>query len=325
MQQLLSSNTTTTDTTCSLAVPSHDAIITLCVVLSLIAIIASFGNILTILVIVINPLKNLHNPFIYFLLNLSVADALQGLISIPFVVYYLSKHKHGLHITSIFLNVLTLISMLSVFFSTIVISVDRCIAITRPIEYRTTLSWQRCLKLSLAMWLIAILSGLFLIVFPYKNPYLAYYSYFILAVGIIAMLILFFRVHRFLKKHEETFREKLRSASITSTAQRYNTEKKVTKVLLMVLAVFMVTYVPALVMLNITKFCLQCSCSIRFDLFMVRYILLVSNSAVNPFIYTIRLKDFRNSLKSLFHGATRKRETRSLTSSESCAPLTGDE
>ena len=68
----------------------------------------------------------------------------------------------------------------------------------------------------------------------------------------------------------------------------------------MVLSVFMVTYVPALVMLNITQYCLKCSCHVRFNLYVLRYILLVSNSAVNPFIYTMRIKDFRNSLKSMF-------------------------
>jgi len=298
--QLLPSNVTTVET-CSLMTPSHDAIIIFNVILSLIAVMASFGNIMTILVIAVNPLKNLHTPFIYFLVNLSVADVLQGLISIPLVVYHLSKHEQGLRLTSTVVHALTCISLLSVFFSTIVISLDRYIAITQPIKYRTTLSWQRCLKISIFMWFLSILSGLLIVYLPYKTESFLAYNYFMFVVGIIVMLLVFLRAFRFLKKHEEMFRQKLRSASITSiTSQRYNSEKKVTKVLLMVLGVFMVTYVPALVMLNITQFCLQCSCYVRFNLYVIRYILLVSNSAVNPFIYTMRIKDFRNSLKSMF-------------------------
>ena len=288
-------NATATDAaTCSLYFPSNGVIIVFCTILSLIAVMASFGNIMTILVIVVNPLRRLRSPFFYFLLNLSVADALQGSVSVPMVVYYLSKHTQSLRVnTSSATNVLTLISVASVFFNTMVIALDRCIAITRPIRYRTTLSWQRCLKISLFMWFLSILTGLVLLVYVYQPPFkvdlILANNYFMFIVGIIIMLLVFFRAYNFLKKHEEKYQDRLRKASISFVGQRYNTEKKVTKVLLMVLAVFVVTYAPALVMLNLTRFCVQCSCHVKFNLYISQYILLVLNSAVNPFIYTCLL------------------------------------
>jgi len=315
MQQL---SNDTADVSCSLMIPSDSTIIIFCAILSLIAVMASFGNILTILVIAVNPLKRLRTPFIFFLLNLSVADTLQGSVSIPLVIHSLSTH---IQIKSLYVksspitDVLTLISVATVFFATMFIALDRCIAITRPIKYRTSLSWQRCLKISIFMWLLSVALALIILVYVYRSPYrtdmILANNYFMFVVGTMIMLIVFFRAYRFLKKHQEKYCAKLRSASITSVDQRYNTEKRVTKVLLMVLGVFVATYAPALVMLNITRFCLQCSCHIKFNLYISQYIFLVSNSAVNPFIYTIRIKDFRDSLKSMFQRTSKKLDRKS--------------
>ena len=283
------------------------------------------GNLLTVVVTIVNPLKSLRSPFISFLVNLAVADALQGAVTIPFVIYNLMNHTRGLRLTSKVLHALTCISLLSVFFGTIVISLDRYIAITRPIEYRVTLSWQRCLKISILIWVISIVSGLMTTYQPYETISFMVYNYFMLVSGIIVMVIVFFRIYRFLKKHEQTYREQLRRASITSTSQRYNTEKRVTIVLLIVLSIFMVTYIPALAMLNITNFCFECNCNLRFIFYVTRYILLVLNSAINPFVYTIRMKEFRNSIKALFVcGSTRKNQHRSYSSKASSTSISDD-
>lgn len=270
---------------------------------------------LTILVTILDPLKSLRSPFISFLINLAVADALQGGVTVPFVIYQLLNHARGLRLASMTLHALTCISLLSVFFGTVVISLDRYIAITRPIKYRVTLSWQRCLKISILMWIVSIVSGLVVTYYPFKSISFMVYNYVMLVTGIIVMIIVFTRVFRFLKQHEQIYREQLRRASIASTSHRYNTEKRVTIVLLIVLSIFMVTYTPALAMLNITQFCFECSCHLRFNLYVIRYILLVSNSAINPFVYAIRIKEFRNSIKALFVcDSTRKNQYRSLSS-----------
>ena len=273
------------------------------------------GNLLTILATILDPLKSLRSPFISFLINLAVADALQGGVAIPFVIHQLLNHDQGLRLTSLALHAITCISLLSVFFGTVVISIDRYIAITRPIKYRVTLSWQRCLKISILMWIISIVSGLAVTFYPLESISFMTYNYFMLITGIIVMVIVFTRVYRFLKHHEQIYREQLRRASIASTSSRYNTEKRVTVVLLIVLSIFMVTYIPALAMLNITHFCFECSCNLRFNLYVIRYIFLVLNSAINPFVYAIRIKDIRNSILALFVcDSTRRNLYRPLSS-----------
>ncbi|XP_066926462.1 histamine H2 receptor-like [Clytia hemisphaerica] len=288
------------------------------VVLSLIALIACIGNLLTIIVVILDPLKCLRSPFTSFVVNLSIADALQGAIAVPFVVYHLLDHEKGLRLTSKTVHCLTCISLLSVFFSTVIISVDRYIGITRPLKYRVHLSHGRCLKIASAIWVISIGSGFLITYRPYETISFMVYNYFMLVTGIIVMFITFVLMYRFLKQNERQFCEKLRSASITSTSSRYNAEKRVTIVLLIVLSIFMGTYIPALVMLNLSQYCFECSCETRYDLYVIRYILLVSNSAINPFVYSIRMKDFRNSIQSLFVRKTnRKTRYRLITDTSS--------
>ena len=283
------------------------------------------GNLLTVVVTIVNPLKSLRSLFISFLVNLAVADALQGVVTIPFFIYNLINHTRGLRLPSNVLHALACTSLLSVFFGTIVISLDRYIAITRPIEYRVTLSWQRCLKILILIWVISIVSGLITTYKKYKRISFIVYNYFMFVTGIIVMVIVFFRIYRFLKHHEQTYREQLRRASITSISHQYNTDKRVTIVLLIVLSIFMVTYIPALAMLNITDFCFECNCNLRFIFYVTTYTVLVLNSAINPFLYTIRMKEFRNSIKAMFVcGSTRKNQLRSLSSKASSTSFSDD-
>ena len=160
-----------------------------------------------------NPLKSLRSPFISFLVNLAIADALQGVVTIPFFIYELNTHSKGLRLPSRWLHGIAWVSLLSVFLGTIIISLDRYFAITRPIEYRVTLSWQRCLKISISLWIFSIVSGFVLMVPSIKKYSFLVYNYSMLIIGIIVMVMVFTLVFKSLKKHEECFREQLRRAS----------------------------------------------------------------------------------------------------------------
>ena len=55
---------------------------------ALIAFIATVGNFLVILAVILNPCKDLRSPFNYFVANLSFADLVVGLIVAPLSVAY---------------------------------------------------------------------------------------------------------------------------------------------------------------------------------------------------------------------------------------------
>ena len=47
------------------------------------------GNLMVIIVVVVDPLKQLRSLFNYFVVNLAVADLIVGTISMPIAIYYL--------------------------------------------------------------------------------------------------------------------------------------------------------------------------------------------------------------------------------------------
>ena len=53
-----------------------------------ITVVASVGNSLVVLAVLLNPNKDLRSPFIYFLVNLSVADLVVGLVLGPLSTMY---------------------------------------------------------------------------------------------------------------------------------------------------------------------------------------------------------------------------------------------
>lgn len=288
---------------CADFMPSFPAVIIFSIILILIAATATIFNALIITAVVLDPLKRLHTPFNFLLVNLAVADFIQGAVPVPLVAYHLIKHEKGIRLTSLLVHCLTCISLVSVSISTLSLAYDRYLAITRPIKYRFELSWSRCLKISLVVWLMSIPAGFLVIYSGHNLEAFLVYNYSMFIAGIIVMVAVYVRVHLFLKNHEKEFRDKFEECFTVNTeasASRYSLEKRITRVLLVVLAVFLLTYVPALAMLNVTQHCLQCSCHLRFNVYVIRYVLLVSNSAWNPFIYTMHMKSYRMSIELLF-------------------------
>ena len=95
---------------------------------------------MVIIVVVVDPLKQLRSLFNYFVVNLAVADLIVGTISMPIAIYYLlqeyfgrrpnfrlyEKINHMSLFTSLTASLLCLITL----------SIDRYIAIIHALKYR---------------------------------------------------------------------------------------------------------------------------------------------------------------------------------------------
>lgn len=91
-------------------------------------VIALFGNLIIIIAVIRNPLKKLHTPFNYFLVNLSVCDLVAGAVPMPLTAYYMYSQSQGLHITfSKHELCVTIASAASVILSTCALAIDRLI------------------------------------------------------------------------------------------------------------------------------------------------------------------------------------------------------
>ena len=74
-------------------------------------------------------------------------------------------------------------------------------------------------------------------------------------------------------------------------------ERKVAKVLSIVLLTFLASFLPACVIIYLLNFCLSCNCLLVHWLRDIQ----VLNSAVNPYLYAWRLPQFRKAFLKLLH------------------------
>ncbi|XP_066918404.1 alpha-1B adrenergic receptor-like [Clytia hemisphaerica] len=300
---------------CSNADTGSDAAIALFISFIALSVLAIVGNFLIILVVVCDPLKKLHTPFNYFLVNLSVCDFIAGAVPMPLTAYYMYTSLKGLNITfSPLEESTTIASAASVILSTCALAIDRYVGITHPLKYRIKLSWVRCIVISIIIWVLSIGVGCLVTFIGNRRYGFAGFYYGAIAIGFFVIAFVYFGVHRFMKSNEEEFKKRLEdslTANRKTIAQRYIKEKRVTRVFFIILAVFMISYIPGLAFLNVMYYCKQCSCKLKYDLYHTRYLLSVSNSAVNPYIFIALMKSFRESIKALFTPGRVQEGTRS--------------
>lgn len=268
-------------------------------------VVAVVGNLLIVVVVIKDPIRKLHTPFNYFLVNLSVCDFVTGTVPMPLTAYYMYCQSKGLHLTFSSLELCaTITSACSIILSTCALAIDRLIGITYPVKYRQRLSWLRCIGISVLIWITSIVVGILVTFVGNQNDAFVGFYYSGITSGAIVITVVYFKVHQFLRSHEEDFKSRLQESLTASNEiliqKRCELEKKVTRAFLIILVVFVISYVPGLAFLNIMQYCERCSCQLKYNLYHIRYLLSVSNSSINPIMFIILLRDFRTSIKALF-------------------------
>lgn len=270
-----------------------------------IAFLGIIGNLVIISVVLLDPLKKLHTPFNFFVVNLSVSDLVLGAVSLPIAAYVhvLEALKEVNNAYWYVFRGSFFISMTASILNLIALTVDRHIAITYPIQYRAYLSWGRCFLISVGIWVFALT-----VPFSYLTTtlfrFLMVYVNAGIFVAFITFVITYVRILKFLKSQSKTLRKKLISSSAEIDKfdlQRVHTEKKITRALLTALFLFILTYLPASVMICLLQFMKVEveDCTMRHVLRDLLFLFIASNSCMNPFVYAIRLKPFRKSIVTL--------------------------
>ena len=144
------------DTSASDVIDMNDVLtsVLVAVVLCVIIFMTIFGNVLVIIAICIN--RNLRIPTNYFILNLAVADLLLGTAVLPFsaTLEVIDYWAFGPYLCSIWaaLDVLCCTASIS---SLCVISIDRYIGVTRPLQHPRIMSERRAVVIVVLVWLLA--------------------------------------------------------------------------------------------------------------------------------------------------------------------------
>ena len=273
----------------------------------LLAIITIPGNILVCLAIVKDPFRNLKTPFNYFLLSLAATDLAVGAIMNPVSVVYhtneaLQLNYVDIKILHVFYFVLSTASILTL----AALTVDRYVAIAMPVKYKTTVTSRRAIVTSVSIWVAAL--GFSFIYFKLGFMFFAFFFANTTVVSTFGILI-FVHVGILKRLNERSKYWRGRRAIATDTENQENQdniistqkESKAAKLLMIVLLAFSASFTPACVMIYLLNFCLKCSCVMIHWFRDLQFVMVLCNSAINPYLYAWRLPQFKRAFYKILH------------------------
>ena len=272
----------------------------------IIAVIATFGNGLIIMAVILDPLKKLRTPFNYLLVNLAVADLIMGCVSMPLAVYvhYLEYEVKLEPLANNALRMSYFISGMASIISLIALSVDRYMAISRAITYRVFFTWKKCILITMIIWSISVAFPFLYFEIGAVNYYFMFACVAILT-GFLVLVVVSIQVQKLLRRQTRLMTSQLPSSSSKDFhLKRLQQEKRITRTYLIVLIWFVVLYLPGVVMVFMLYFWTTSDCVVRHILRDLQSVLISLNSCVNPIIYIVRLKTFKSSLRMLFCKST---------------------
>ena len=267
----------------------------------LITVVASVGNFLVVLAVFLNPNKDLRSPFNYFVANLSFADLIVGLITGPLgsvhhVLEGLGTENQRLKGT---LHISYFISCTASLLSLTALALDRYIAITYPLVYRTKLNPFRAFVVSVVVWIVSILLSMLYFAVGY-NRFRFVFVNTAVAVTFVVLIFTNSKIFRYLRAQVSQW-DNLHDSTEENLAkkQAIKWEKKITKTLVIVLLLFLACYLPSCICIYIINFCTNCDCVFIHWVRDIQFVLVMANSGVNPFVYAWRLENFRKAFKSI--------------------------
>ncbi|XP_078064716.1 adenosine receptor A2a-like, partial [Mustelus asterias] len=292
----------------------------------LIAVLAIAGNILVCWAVRTNP--RLRSTTNYFLVSLAVADFAVGVLVIPASIVISVKLAMNVH-GCLFLACLVLIFTQNSIFSLLAIAIDRYLAVKHPLRYPVLVTGRRTHLLIALLWVLSSMLGL-IPVFGWNRSasarrvcpgseganetmpgplsrangsgrrcaqvyclfehvvdlsYMVYCNFLACVLApLLAVLVIYARIFA-------VARRQLRSLGGCPRAVLRG-ELRAAKVLLLVVGLFALGWLPLHSLNALGALCPSCG---RPPLWLMDTTIVLShaNSAVNPIIYALRLREFR--------------------------------
>ena len=244
----------------------------------------------------------------WFLASLCVADFLAGLVvhSTYIAIRVIVQPRKG----SILLNVIYMVwihSTAATVFNLCCVSVDRFIAIRFPFRYQDIITKKRCYTVIIIVWLISLFLPFSRILVDATTIEDLWFSlsfiFFQLPITVVTLCYFWiFTVAR--KQASRIKRENLQNSNGINAPSRTTQNYKAIKTIGFVLGVFIVSWMPSLVVSVVDYVTASDKCVDRKLAYVVwPWIEAVglTSSAINPWIYYFRNGEFREAFSFQFH------------------------
>ncbi|XP_078366077.1 adenosine receptor A2a-like [Oculina patagonica] len=241
----------------------------------------------------------------WFVLSLAVADFGVGVVVFP-SSYFCSKH-------SVACNLRVYIAFFWFFLHSSVTNLcvltwDRYNAIVHPLRYNNSMTVRRPRIVIFIAWLIPLTISLSLLVGMYATDSDTALKVLRLtgvsAFDIISCVLLFYAVVRILvvaraqSMHQEVVIE-LQFQSNNSSTEANNSRRHRKRNIAPFIIALVVFFLGCYIVVNCLVLCLTFSCQVTHAAGQILTLLLVLNSAVNPFVYAFLKKDINRQIKKL--------------------------
>lgn len=272
------------------------------------------GNVMVGFAFWIDPFRQLKSVQNYFIINLAISDLLMGAVVEPLLVCTYWRESDNVFLAH---YLFAIVSGASSLMNITALSAVRYVAVNKPFSHQTIVTRKTVLVSIAAIWLIS-LHFVVLVLAGWKS---ASYQLYLYGLGCflpaVIILVAYTGVFRAIRKHTRTLKRIMDTGRGLALRNAVRAEKATTTTVLMVLAVFLIFWVP---FLTVDLIMVQWPNSRSDNFHFVRDIALTLtyfSSGVNPVLYTWRVRQFRRALLKILgckkHRSLRRESRRTLS------------
>ena len=246
----------------------------------------------------------------YFMISLAAAELFSGVTGNAFFSSWLILPNHLRHGTSDVLwkteTVVWMFTTISITYNLVNVALDRYIAITLPLQYHTRMNSIRCLLLIAFAWISAFSCSLPVYLVPEKRlPYVWICgSVFAVLIPFCVIAVCYFKIYR-ATKSTLRLRQNITDAQQIAENKR---QRKTACTFAIITGLFIVLFMPSFILNCIQLFNTEiyelneqskCAVWARRRVWICIAVVSYFSAVFDPWIYVIRMPDFRSALKVL--------------------------
>ena len=275
------------------------------------------GNVLVLLAVYKDPYKELRQPFTVLIANLALADLTAGSITDPMAVFFMVKEVRGGHVQGFTVYLTHLSYFISCTTSVLtlgLLAVDRYLAISHGLWYKSHINLVSTMKICAFVWMISIALSMAYIKTGFIHFAFVFANTAVLSTACV-LAVSYYRIFKSLRirtrqigvLHEGTSQqsERQNAAAILET--------KLTKLYMLMLGVFLLCFVPSCSFIYVMYLCTTCNCVAIHWLRDMSFLLVLTNSSLNPILYSLKMKKFRKAFMLIINCRREQEREENLT------------